>query len=91
MDYVNIERNMLQASIEARKFFGLNPGIANMVVEIRRSEGLCFKLNTGDRILFMSDVLFDRWCLGRTYKMLGGSTIYHSRTIVSEEGVNKDD
>ena len=88
---MRIEQNMLQASIEARKFLGRNPGIANMVVGIRRTEGLCFNLNTGDRILFMSTALFDRWCLGRTYKMLGGSTIYHSRTIVSEEGVSTND
>ena len=86
MDYVRIERTMLQAETESYQFFKKNPGIANMIIGRKRTEGICFKLSSGDRILFMSPAIFDKWCLGRTYKMLGGSTIYHSRTIVSEKG-----
>ncbi len=37
----------------------------------------------GDIHCFMSELTYDRWCMGRTYKI--GDTLYHSDRLITEE------
>lgn len=36
-------------------------------------------LNNDDSVTFISKTIYDKWCMGRTYKILGDEdTLYHS-------------
>lgn len=81
--YIDVSFYMRNALRKFQEYCEKN--IDNIARTYRRSGMLEVWTNDYKRIIFMDEVIFRSWCMGRTYKFLnGGEQLCRSGTVLME-------
>lgn len=80
MIYAHVFKYMNRAEVISGRFIAQN---YDDIKRVRKMGHIVVELKNGDEHYFMSEVIFDRWKLGRDYMYL--DKLYHGYMPISED------
>lgn len=89
MTYLDISRTLREAYCNFESTIVSQIALGERIKKYGKQPRPYIEYENGDVLIFLGDIEYEKYCLGRTYKIVGEDKLYHSGRPIKENTEKK--